>query len=59
MAKKTDVKNNHFIPSPFRVVTAYENSFLKAWNENTAAAVAEVLKYIAHVTAVAIKKETK
>lgn len=57
MAKKNvDVKNGHFIPSPFPVVTEYENAFLKSWNENTAEAVAEVLKYIAKATASAIKE---
>ena len=46
---------SHFIPSPFPAVTQYENAFIKAWNENTARAVAEVLKYIAKATASAIK----
>lgn len=46
---------SHFIPSPFRVVTQYENAFVKSWNESTAQAVAEVLKYIAKTTADAIK----
>lgn len=46
---------SHFIPSPFKVVTQYENAFVRAGNENTAAAVAEVLKYIAKATADAIK----
>lgn len=59
--KKEVVKNNHFIPSPFPAVTAYENEFVKVWNNNTAEAVAEVLKYMAKSTAFAIKetKETK
>nr|DAP89610.1 MAG TPA: hypothetical protein [Caudoviricetes sp.] len=59
--KKEVVKNNHFIPSPFPAVTAYENEFVKVWNNNTAEAVAEVLKYMAKATAFAIKetKETK
>ena len=46
---------SHFIPSPFPAVTQYENAFIRAWNENTARAVAEVLKYIARATAFAIK----
>lgn len=57
MAKK-ETKNSHFIPSPFPVVTEYENTFVKEWNKNTAEAVAEVLKYMAKSTASAIK-ETK
>lgn len=57
MAKK-QTKDSHFIPSPFPVVTEYENTFVKVWNENTANAVAEVLKYMAQATASAIK-ETK
>ena len=48
-------KDSHFIPSPFPAVTQYENAFIKAWNENTARAVAEMLKYIAAATASAIK----
>nr|DAJ28026.1 MAG TPA: hypothetical protein [Caudoviricetes sp.] len=34
MTKKVVLKNNHFIPSPFPVVTAYENKFVKVWNKN-------------------------
>ena len=52
MAHKHDT---HFIPSPFKAVTQYENAFVRAWNNNIAEAVAEVLKYIANATAVAIK----
>lgn len=48
--------DTHFIPSPFKVVTQYENAFVRAWNNNIAEAVAEVLKYIANATAVAIKQ---
>ena len=47
--------NTHFIPSPFKVVTQYENAFVRAWNDNMAKAVSEVLKYIANATAIAIK----
>ena len=46
---------SHFIPSPFKVVTQYENAFVKSWNENTAHAMADILKYIAKATADAIK----
>lgn len=55
MAKK-ETKHSHFIPSPFPAVTEYENAFVKSWNENTANAVAEVLKYMAQSTASAIKE---
>jgi hypothetical protein len=55
MAKK-QTKESHFIPSPFPTVTQYENAFIKAWNKNTAEAVAEVLQYMARATASAIKE---
>lgn len=55
MAKHNHDKESHFIPSPFRVVTSYENAFIKAWNDNLASAVADVLKYTAKATADAIK----
>lgn len=58
MENKKKQKQSHFIPSPFPAVTEYENTFVKVWNENTANAVAEVLKYMAQATASAIK-ETK
>ena len=51
-------KHSHFIPSPYKCVTQYENTLIKEWNKNTAEAVAEVLKYMAQATASAIK-ETK
>ena len=57
--KKVVLKNNHFIPSPFPVVTAYENKFVKVWNKNMAEAVGEVLKYIAKTTASAVKETKK
>lgn len=47
--------NDHFLPSPFPVVTAYENRFIKEFNNNIADAVAEVLKYVARATATEIK----
>lgn len=56
MAKKEKEHNhNHFIPSPYGVVTAYENAFIKEFNNNLSGAIAEVLKYIAHLTATDIK----
>lgn len=58
MAKK-EQKHSHFIPSPYPAVTEYENTFVKEWNNNTAEAVAEVLKYIAQATAFAIKERRK
>lgn len=56
MSKK-QTKNSHFIPSPFPAVTEYENTFIKVWNDNTAEAVSEVLKYLAKETAFAIKND--
>lgn len=50
------MKESHFIPSPFPTVTQYENAFIKAWNKNTAEAVAEVLHYAARATTSAIKE---
>ena len=47
--------HNNFLPSPFPVVTAYENKFIKEFNNNIAGAVAEVLRYVARATAVEIK----
>lgn len=59
MSKK-EKHESHFIPSPFPVVTSYENAFIKKFNDNLAGAVAEVLKYIAHATALSVKEfETK
>ena len=48
---------SHFIPSPFKAVTQYENVFIKDWRKNTASAVAEVLKYLAQATASALKNK--
>jgi len=58
MSKK-QTKDNHSIPSPFSVVTEYENTFVKEWNNNTAGAVTEVLKYLAKETASVIKDNEK
>jgi hypothetical protein len=55
MAKQE--KHSHFIPSPFPVVTSYENLFIKKFNDSLSGAVAEVLKYIAKATAAAIKED--
>jgi hypothetical protein len=48
-------EHNNFIPSPYKVVTEYENAFIKEWNETMAAAFVEVLKYMATATKTAIK----
>ena len=56
MPKHNHDKESSFIPSPFKTVTSYENAFIKAWNDNLSAAVADVLKYTAKATAEAIKK---
>lgn len=56
MAHKHNKKSN-FLPSPYPVVTSYENAFVKKFNENIAGAVADVLKYVARATASAIKNQ--
>jgi len=48
--------HNHFIPSPYKVVTEYENAFIKKWNETMAEAFVEVLKYMAEATKTAVKQ---
>lgn len=55
MAKKHS-HDDHFLPSPYPVVTSYENAFIKKFNDNLSGAVAEVLKYIARATAQTIKE---
>lgn len=52
--------HNHehkIIPAPYKVITQYENEFIKIFNNNMAEAVADVLKYVAKATASAIKQE--
>ena len=56
MAKHNHKDDSHFIPSPYRVVTSYENAFINEWNKTLAAAVSDVLKYIAKATSDAIKE---
>lgn len=51
-----NVKHTHFLPSPFPTVTQYEDRFIREWNANNAAALGDVLKYIADATAVAVKE---
>lgn len=51
----TKHNHSHFIPSPFPAVTQYEDKFIEEWKKNTQEAVAGVLRYIAQVTASAIK----
>lgn len=48
-------KDSHFIPSPYKTVTSYENAFISEWNESVSAAVSDVLKYIAKITNETIK----
>lgn len=55
MPKHTHDKDSHFIPSPYRVVTSYENAFIRAWSKSVAEGVGEVIKYLAKATADAIK----
>lgn len=51
-------KHEHkIIPAPYKVITQYENEFIKIFNDNMAEAVADVLKYVAKATASAIKQE--
>jgi len=56
MAKHNHDKDSHFIPSPHKVVTGYENAFISDWNNTLSAAVGDVLKYIAKVTSENIKQ---
>lgn len=46
---------HELIKSPFPVVNEYEREFVREWNDNTAKAVADLLKYLATATAAAIK----
>lgn len=52
MANKRGV---NFISSPFKTVTEYEDEFVISFNNNLSEAVTEMLKYIAKVTASAVK----
>ena len=55
-----NAKHTHFLPSPFPTVTQYEDRFIREWNANNAAALGDVLKYIADATAKELKEdETK
>lgn len=51
-----NAKHTHFLPSSFPTVTQYEDRFIREWNANNAAALGDVLKYIADATAVAVKE---
>lgn len=51
-----NAKHTHFLPSPFPTVTQYEDRFIREWNANNAAALGDVLKYIADATAAAVKE---
>lgn len=39
-------KSSSFIPSPFKVVTEYENEFIRLWRENTAQGMVKLMKRI-------------
>lgn len=54
-----NAKHTHFLPSPFPTVTQYEDRFIREWNANNAAALGDVLKYIADATATAVKELKK
>ena len=56
MAKHNHKDDSNFIPSPYRVVTSYENDFINDWNKTLAVAVSDVLKYIAKATSDSIKE---
>lgn len=49
-------KESNFIPSPYPVVTSYERAFVKVFNDNLAAALQDVFKYIARAAATTIKE---
>lgn len=51
-------KDSHFIPSEYKAVTEYEDEFIALFNSNLAAAVTDVLKYIAKITAAAVKSNS-
>ena len=59
MSRHNHDKDSHFIPSPYKVVTSYENAFIRTWNKSLASAIKEVLKYTAKATADAIKNGSK
>lgn len=48
-------KDSHFIASPYKVVTEYENEFISEFNDNLSGAVSEILKYVAKKTNSALK----
>lgn len=45
--------HNHDIvlKPPFKTITQYENEFIRLWNNNLSSAIADVLKYMARITA--------
>ena len=53
--KMSKQHKHELIKSPFPVVNQYESEFVREWNNNTAKAVADLLKYLATATAAAIK----
>ena len=43
-------EDSHFIPSPYKTVTSYENSFINDWNDSLSESMGDILKYIAKIT---------
>lgn len=56
MSKHNHDKDTHFIPSPYKTVTSYENAFIKSWSESVAESVSDVLKYVAKIAASELKE---
>lgn len=43
-------EDSHFIPSPYKTVTSYENAFIRDWNESLSESLGDVLKYVTKIT---------
>ena len=56
MSKHSHDKDSHFIPSPYKTVTSYENAFIKSWSESVAEGIGDVLKYVAKIAASELKE---
>ena len=56
MSKHSHDKDSHFIPSPYKTVTSYENAFIKSWSESVAESIGDVLKYVAKIAASELKE---
>lgn len=55
----SSVHKHELIKSPIPAVNEFERQFIRAWNENMAEAVSDVLKYVASETAIAIKSQER